>query len=88
MALGAEPRTVVRMVLAESGALLAVGVVIGVGLAIVAFRYATSLLYGLTPLDPASFTLGTTALAVVSVFAAWIPARRASRVDPTVALRE
>jgi putative ABC transport system permease protein len=88
MALGAEPRTVIRMVLAESGTLLAVGVIIGAALAIVASRYAASLLYGLTPLDPASFALGITALGFVSLAAAWIPARRASRLAPTVALRE
>jgi len=88
MALGAEPRTVIRMVLAESAALLAVGVAIGVALAIVVSRYAASLLYGLTPLDPASFALGMSALGFVSLLAAWIPARRASRLVPSVALRE
>jgi putative ABC transport system permease protein len=88
MALGAEPRTVIRMVLAESAALLAVGVAIGVALAIIVSRYAASLLYGLTPLDPASFALGMSALGFVSLLAAWIPARRASRLVPSVALRE
>ena len=88
MALGAEPRTVIRMVLAESGTLVALGVAIGVALAIVASRYAESLLYGLTPLDPASFALGISALGLVSLLAAWIPARRASRLVPSVALRE
>jgi putative ABC transport system permease protein len=88
MALGAEPRVVIRMVLAESGALLAAGVVIGVALAMLAARYAATLLYGLTPLDAPSFALGTSTLGFVSLLAAWIPARRASRLPPTVALRE
>jgi len=88
MALGAEPRRIIRMVLAESGVLLAAGVPIGVGLAIAASRYAASLLYGLTPLDPTSLVLAIGALGVVCVLAAWFPARRASRLGPTVALRE
>jgi predicted permease len=87
MALGADPRAVVRMVLGESGVLLAIGVVCGVGLAIGASRWATSLLYGLRPYDPASIGLAVGALGLVSLLAAWIPARRASRVEPTIALR-
>ena len=87
MALGAEPGTVVRMVLRESGILLGIGVVIGTALAVVASRYAASLLFGLKPWDPASIALSIAALGTVSLIAAWIPARRASRVAPTVALR-
>jgi putative ABC transport system permease protein len=88
MALGAEPRTVIKMMLAESGLLLIVGVVIGVALAAIALRYAEGLLYGLTPLDATSFALAISALGFVSVFATWFPALRASRLAPTVALRE
>jgi ABC-type antimicrobial peptide transport system permease subunit len=87
MALGADPRKVVRMVLGESGMLLMIGVVIGVGLAIAACRWAASLLFGLTPWDPMSIAIGVGALGVVSLLAAWIPARRASRLAPTLALR-
>ncbi|MPY89104.1 MAG: FtsX-like permease family protein [Luteitalea sp.] len=86
MALGAEPRRVTRMMVAESGVLLAVGVAIGVALASVALRYAEGLLYGLTPSDATSFALAISMLGIVGVLAAWIPARRASRVDPTRAL--
>jgi putative ABC transport system permease protein len=88
MALGADAGAVIRMVLAESGTLLAIGVAIGVALAVVASRYAASLLYGLTPFDPISFALGILALGCVGLGAAWLPARRASRLAPTVALRE
>ena len=88
MALGADPRNVVRMVLGESGILLALGVVIGVALAVLSAQYARSLLFDLAPWDPASFVLAAGALALVSLLAAWIPARRASRVAPTIALRE
>jgi putative ABC transport system permease protein len=88
MALGAEPREMIRMVLVEAGVLLAIGIVIGVGLAGVASRYAASLLFGLTPLDPASFAIGMIGLAIVSLLAAWVPARRASRLAPASVLRE
>ena len=87
MALGAEAGSVIRMVLGESGALVAAGVVIGTALAVVASRSAASLLFGLGPGDPASLLLAIAALVSVSLLAAWIPARRAARVAPTVALR-
>ena len=87
MALGADPRNVVRMVLNESGLLLLAGIVLGAGLAVGASRWAASLLYGLDPWDPTSLALAAGALGLVSLLAAWIPARRASRVAPTVALR-
>ena len=86
MALGADARKVVRMVLGESGVLLAIGVVIGVGLALAASKWAASLLYELRPWDPASIVLGVVALAIVSLLAAWIPAREASRREPAQAL--
>jgi ABC-type antimicrobial peptide transport system permease subunit len=76
------------MVLAESGALLACGVLIGAGLAFVLSRWAANLLFGLKPWDPASFALAAGVLGLVSLLAAWLPARRASRLAPTLALRE
>jgi len=88
MALGAEPRTVIRMMFAECGVLLASGIAIGAALAGVTLRYAAALLYGLTPLDASSFALAISGLGVASAFATWIPAFRASRLAPTVALRE
>ena len=88
MALGADPGTVVRMVLVESGILLAAGVTAGLLLAFVASRSAASLLFGIEAWDPASFGLAAGVLALVSLLAAWIPARRASRLAPTIALRE
>jgi putative ABC transport system permease protein len=88
MALGAIPADVIRMVLKESGMLLMAGVVIGVGLAVAASQYAATLLFGLKPWDPASFAAAAVTLTLVSLLAAWIPARRASRLAPTIALRE
>jgi len=87
MALGADPRMVVRMVLRESAVLLVVGVLIGTALAVFASRWAASLLFELKPWDPVSIAVAVALLGTVSLFAAWIPARRASRVAPTVALR-
>src|SRR5205809_1964568 len=88
MALGAEPRTVIRMMFAECGVLLAIGIAVGAALAGMTLRYAAALLYGLTPLDASSFALAIGGLGLASVFATWLPARRASRLAPTVALRE
>src|SRR5213080_607492 len=88
MALGAEPRTVIRMMFAECGVLLASGIVIGAALAAVTLRYAAALLYGLSPMDATSFALAIGGLGVASVLATWFPARRASRLAATVALRE
>jgi putative ABC transport system permease protein len=88
MALGADPRAVVRMVLAESGVLVAVGVAAGIGVAIIVSRWAQALLYALQPWDPSSLALAGGVLALVSLAAAWIPARRASHVSPSIALRE
>lgn len=87
MALGARPGTVVRMMLAESGRLLALGAAAGVLLGMALSRYAGGLLYGVTALDPLSFALAIGSLGVVGLMASWIPAHRASRVPPTIAIR-
>ena len=87
LALGAEPRAVVGMVLRESGLLLGIGVLAGVGLALLMSKWAGSLLYGLDRYDPVSFVIAVAGLGAVSFLAAWIPARRASRLAPTIALR-
>src|SRR3954452_25274300 len=88
MALGADPGAVVRMVLAESSVLVGLGVVAGVLGAIIASRWVHTLLYGLEPWDPSSIAIAAGTLTLVSLIAAWLPARRASRVAPTVALRD
>jgi ABC-type antimicrobial peptide transport system permease subunit len=88
MALGADPGAVVRMVLAESSVLVGIGVAAGVLGAILASRWVQTLLYGLEPWDPSSIAVAAGTLTLVSLIAAWLPARRASRVAPTIALRE
>ena len=67
--------------------LVLIGVVLGIGLSIAATRWVSSLLFGLEPDDPWSLSLAALLLIAVAAFAAYIPARRASRIDPLVALR-
>jgi len=88
MALGADKSRVIQMVLRESGALLGVGVIAGAMLSMAAARAARALLYGLTPGDPLTFAQATLMLAVVAALASYLPALRASRVDPCLALRD
>jgi putative ABC transport system permease protein len=87
MSLGADAGRVRRMVLGEGGALLVAGIVVGTAGALAATRLLRGLLFGVTPHDPA--TLGGVALVLVTVglAATWLPAARAARVDPAVALR-
>jgi ABC-type antimicrobial peptide transport system permease subunit len=87
MALGADRGSVVRLVLREALLLLTAGLVIGTGLALWAGRAATALLFGLKPNDVATFVAAAILLAGVTVAAGYIPARRASRMDPMNALR-
>jgi predicted permease len=88
MALGARPGAILRHILAEAWGPLGVGVLVGVTAAVVFARYAASLLYGVTSLDVASFGAGILFITAVVIVAAALPARRASRVNPTVALRD
>jgi putative ABC transport system permease protein len=87
MALGARGAAILRLVMRDVALLLGVGLLAGVGATWAATRYAQSLLYDLRANDPASLALGAFALAIVALLAAYLPARRAMRVDPMVALR-
>jgi predicted permease len=87
MALGAERRQVLWMVMRESVVLSAIGIGAGLPLAIAASRLLQSMLFGLSPGDPLSFALAIGAIALVAIAASLIPARRASAVDPMIALR-
>jgi len=88
MALGADRRQVVGMVMREAATLLAIGVAVGVAAALGAARLAASLLFGLTPHDSGALTAAIGVLAAVGAIASYVPARRASRLEPTVALRD
>jgi ABC-type antimicrobial peptide transport system permease subunit len=87
MALGAEAGQVVRMVVRRGLALAAVGAIVGIVVAALVTRFLQSLLFGVSAIDPVVFALMTTATLTIAGLASWIPARRASGVDPMVALR-
>ena len=87
MTFGAQRSAVLRMVLANGLALAAVGVLAGLVLAIVATPLLRSLLVGVSPWDPSTFAAICAVLCAATVVASWIPASRATRVDPMVALR-
>jgi ABC-type antimicrobial peptide transport system permease subunit len=86
MALGAQRVDVLGLVMRESMLLVAIGVVAGLTLALLAARLVTTLLYGLPPRDPITMAAAVAVMAAVSALAGYLPARRASRVDPMVAL--
>jgi putative ABC transport system permease protein len=88
MALGAQQGQVLRMVIGEAMALTVAGAAAGALAAVFAGRALTSELYGVHASDPESFAGAAAMLVVVALMGAWIPARRAMRVDPAVALRE
>ncbi len=88
MALGADAATVVAAVLADGLRPVAVGIAIGLAGAAALARLVSSVLFQVTPRDPATFTLAVIALAVVATAACLWPARRAARLDPLAALRE
>ncbi len=85
-ALGARTTDIIGLVLRESMGLVAIGVAIAVPSALVATRWVSSQLYGLKPNDPWTIAAGILILASVSCLAGYLPARRAARVDPVVAL--
>jgi predicted permease len=87
MALGAQPADVLRLVMSESMVLVFVGIVVGVGTALAAGRLVATLLFGLSPADASTMAMAGVVMVAVSAFAGYLPARRASRVDPLVALR-
>ena len=88
MALGARREDVLRLVMKESMVLVVMGVAIGLVLAIAAGRLVATLLFGLSPTDVATMLGAILVMLAVSALAGPLPARRASRVDPIVALRE
>ena len=86
LALGASPRTVVGMLLGEGARVAAVGVVLGLIGAFALTRVLRSLLYGISSTDVATFVAAAVFVGAVAIAATWVPARRASRVDPRTAL--
>jgi ABC-type antimicrobial peptide transport system permease subunit len=87
VALGAGPRQIERLVMGESLRLAAVGVPLGLAGLAAAAQAARSMLLGVAPLNPVSYAFSAAAALALALAAAWIPARRATRVDPMEALR-
>jgi putative ABC transport system permease protein len=87
MALGARPRAVMGLVLRQSAVLIAIGVTVGLSGAAAASRALEGLLFGLTPFDALTFIAASLLFAAVAGLASWIPARRATRIEPVIALR-
>jgi len=88
MALGAQPRDVIADVMGQGLRLAAVGVVAGIFLAVAGARLLNSLLFGTSPTDTLTFVAAATLLVAIAALASLVPALRASRVDPLIALRD
>jgi ABC-type antimicrobial peptide transport system permease subunit len=87
MALGGQRADILRLIVGQGAWLTVIGGAIGIVAALGVTPWIASMLYGVTPRDPLTFVAVAALLAVVSAAACWIPARRATRVDPMVALR-
>jgi ABC-type antimicrobial peptide transport system permease subunit len=87
LALGAQSSMVLWMILRESILLLVLGLSIGIPVALSSTRVLKSLLYELSPLDPTAISTAIVAVAVMTIAAAWLPARRATKINPIQALR-
>jgi putative ABC transport system permease protein len=87
LALGAQVSDVLRMILGQGMAVIGVGLVVGLAAAFGLMRLLRSLLFGVGENDPLTFVAITTVLVLVALIACYIPARRATKVDPLVALR-
>ena len=87
VALGASPGQMLRLVLREGLLLASIGLAIGLAAALAGTRLLSSLLFGVEATDPLTFVVVSLALVVVALLATYLPARRAMRIDPVVALR-
>jgi ABC-type antimicrobial peptide transport system permease subunit len=87
MALGAQPRSILQLVMRDVIALLAAGVVAGTGVSLASTRLLQQMLFGLSARDAATILAAAAVLTAVALLAGYLPARRATKVDPMVALR-
>ncbi len=87
MALGATPKEILLLVVRQGMTVAIVGVVAGLAGALVAARFMTSLLYGVSATDPMTFTSIAVLLCLTALLASYVPARRAARIDPMISLR-
>ena len=87
MALGAQPADVFRLVLSGGAKLVAIGIAAGLAGAAASTRLMDTLVFGVSPIDPLTFTTAVLVLVIVAMLAHWVPIRRALRIDPALALR-
>ena len=87
IALGAQRREMLRLVLGEGLVVIVIGLAIGLGASLALTRFLSGLLFGVSPTDPVTFAGVAALLALVALVACYVPARRAMRVDPMVAVR-
>jgi putative ABC transport system permease protein len=87
MALGAAPGDILRLILRAGGRLLVIGLVIGIAMSLALAKLVTSQVFAVPLLDPLALAAASFVLSVVALLACYIPARRATKVDPLVALR-
>jgi putative ABC transport system permease protein len=87
MALGAESRDILRLVMGQGLKLTLIGVVVGAALSLAITRFLSRMLVGVSAADPLTFLAVSLLLTTVAFFACWIPARRATKFDPMIALR-
>ena len=87
LALGEAPRSVLAGILRHTTLLSVVGIAVGVACAVVVARVVSAFLYGLSPRDPLTLSAVSIGLVATALLAGWLPARRAARVDPLVAIR-
>ena len=88
MSLGADRLKIVRLIMGDAGMQLAIGLGVGLLLALLGAKAASSMLYGLKPSDPLTITVAIAALGAVGTLASYLPARRAAGQDPMAALRD
>jgi predicted permease len=87
VAMGASPREIFKMVLRQGLGVVGIGLAVGLLVAFAGTRVMSNLIVGIKPTDPLTFTVVVCLLTAIALFACWIPARRATRIDPLVALR-
>src|SRR5205807_4515618 len=87
IALGAEPRDILQMVLRQNIAVVLIGLALGLAAAFAGTRAIANLIVGIRPTDPLTFVSVALLLSTISLLACWIPAHRATRVNPLTALR-
>jgi putative ABC transport system permease protein len=88
MALGARSADVIRLVMKETMLLVVIGIAMGLSAALATTRLISTLLFGLTPNDPLTIAVAALLLIVMAALAGYLPARKASKIDPMAALRQ